>query len=57
MEKETLKKKILEEMIIEDEESYKLAREIFDENFSRLKEGITIWTIYRRIVALKEANK
>jgi len=52
-----LKAKILEEMIIEDNEAYQLAREIFNGNFSRLKDGVTVWTIYHRIVVLKDRKE
>lgn len=57
---EKLRAKIIKEMVIEDEESWKLAKEIFTENVSRLKPNITVLKIYERIRALKmieERNK
>ena len=57
MEEEKIRERILKEITIEDEESWKLARDIFTENTNRLKPGITIEGIYNRVTELKKINK
>ena len=54
MEEEKITERILKEITIEDEESWKLARDIFTENTNRLKPGITIEGIYNRVTELKK---
>lgn len=57
MTKEELKERILNEMCIDDEPSWRLAKEICKEYRGRLKKGIGLTEVYLRIVELKkEAN-
>lgn len=53
MDKEALKQRILNEMSIDDDEDWRLAKEIYEENRTRLKEGIGLSNIYNRIRELR----
>lgn len=52
--KEALKQRILNEMCIDSEEDWRLAKEIYEENKNRLKAGIGLSNIYCRIKDLKK---
>ena len=52
-----LKQRIMKEMVIYDEEAWELAKEIYKENYTRLKEGVTVMTIYNRILELRGCLK
>ena len=52
MNREALKQRILNEMSI-DNEDWRLAKEIYEENRTRLKEGIGLSNIYNRIRELR----
>ena len=48
-----LKERIMKEMVIKDTKSWNLAKEIYLENETKLKDGVTIEKIYNRILELK----
>lgn len=52
--KEELKERILNEMCIDDEPAWRLAKEICEEYKGRLKEGIGLSDVYLRIKELKK---
>ncbi len=53
----TLKERILEEMLIDNDADWALAKEIYEENKGTLKEGIGLSDIYCRIRELREETK
>ena len=57
MDEEKIKEKIIKEIVVEDEESWMLAREIYRTNFNRLKPGISVDFIYGKIRELKKEAK
>ena len=57
MDEEKIKEKIIKEIVVEDEESWMLAREICRENCNRLKPGVSVDTIYEKIRELKKEEK
>ena len=50
MEIEKLKEKVLKEFVVEDQENWKLAQQIFEENVNILKPGVTVERIYDKII-------
>ena len=57
MTKEELKERILNEMCIDDDESWRLAKEICEEYKGRLKDGIGLSNVYCRIKDLKAESQ
>ncbi len=55
MEEEKIKEEISKEILIEDKESWELARKIFNQNINWLKPTVTVGNIYNRIRELKKA--
>lgn len=56
MSKETLKERIIREMVIGNTELFNLAKEIYKENYTRLKDGTGINEIYTRLLELSKLD-